>query len=107
MTAMWNQLCERSKFTLHARRNDIRTEIAKATIDLVISLKSNENLVTMYSGIVPRLEELINIDHLVQMCMERNISFLSHPKNIDPSKLLNESKMHWNNYGIKVFKENY
>ena len=106
MTAMWNQLCERRKFTLHARTNDIRTEIAKATIDLVISLKINENLVTM-SGIVPRLEELINNDHLVQTCMERNISFLSHPKNIDPSKLLNESKMHWNHYGIKVFKENY
>ena len=106
MTAMWNRLCERSKFTLRARTNDIRTEIAKATIDLVISLKSNENLVTT-SGIVPRLEELKNNDHLVQLCMERNISFLSHPKNIDPSKLLNESKMHWNNYGIKVFKENY
>ena len=44
---------------LHAGTNDLRTEntasqIAKATIDLVTSLKNDDNTVTV-SGIVPRL----------------------------------------------------
>ena len=40
------------------------------------------------------------------MCKERNISFLSHDESIDPSKHLNESKLHLNSNGIKIFAEN-
>ena len=50
------------------------------------------------SGIVSKLDELNNEakvvnNGLVQMCKEKNISFLFHAKNIDPSKHLNESKL--------------
>ena len=101
---------------LHAGTNDLRTEntasqIAKATIDLATSLKNDGNTVTV-SGIVPRLDELNNKANevnrrLVLMCKEKNISFLSHDESIDPSKHLNESKLHLNSNGIKVFAENF
>ena len=101
---------------LHADTNDLRTEytasqIAKATIDLVTSLKNDGNTVTV-AGIVPRLDELSNKANelnrrLVLMCKERNISFLSHYESIGPSKHLNESKLHLNSNGIKVFAENF
>ena len=101
---------------LHAGTNDLRTEntasqIAKATIDLATSLKNDDNTVTV-SGIVPRLGDLDNKANevnrrLVLMCKERNISFLSHDESIDPSKHLNESKLHLNNSGIKIFAENF
>ena len=85
--------------------------IAKATIDLATSLKNDDNTVTV-SGIVPRLDNLNNKanevnHHLVLMCKERNISFLSHDGSIDPSKHLNESKLHLNSNGIKIFAETF
>ena len=100
---------------LHAGTNDLRTEntasqIAKAIIDLATSLKNDDNTVTV-SGIVPRLENLNKaneVNHrLVLMCKERNISFLSHDESIDPSKHLNESKLHLNSSGIRIFAENF
>ena len=85
--------------------------IAKATIDLATSLKNDDNTVTV-SGIVPRLDDMNNKANevnrrLVLMCKERNISFLSHDESIDPSKHLNESKLHLNSNGIKIFAENF
>ena len=101
---------------LHAGTNNLRTkntasQIAKATIDLATSLKNDDNTVTV-SGIVPRLDDLNNKANevnrrLVLMCKERNISFLSHDESIDPSKHLNESKLHLNSNGIKIFAENF
>ena len=101
---------------LHAGTNDLRTEntasqIAKATIDLATSLKNDDNTVTV-SGIVRSLDNLNNKANevnrgLVLMCKERNISFLSHDESIDPSKHLNESKLHLNSNGIKIFAENF
>ena len=101
---------------LHAGRNNLRTEntaslIAKATIDLATSLKNDGNTVTML-GIGPRLDDLNNkankVNHcLVLICKERNISFLSHDESIDPIKHLNESKLHLNSNGIKIFAENF
>ena len=101
---------------LHAGTNDFRAEstasqIAKATIDLATSLKNDDNTVTV-SGIVPRLDDLNNkaIEvnrRLVLMCKERNISFLSHDESIDPSKYLNEGKLHLNSSGIKTFAEKF
>ena len=101
---------------LHAGTNNLRTEntvsqVAKATIDLRLSsLKNDDNTVTV-SGIVPRLDDLNNkanevSRHLVLMCREKNISFLSSEESIDPSKHLNESKLHLNSNGIKIFEEN-
>ena len=101
---------------LHAGTNDSRTEntasqIAKAAIDLATSLKNDDNTVTV-SGIVPRLDHLNNKANevnrrLVLMYKERNISFLSHDESIDPSKHLNESKLHLNSNGIKIFAEDF
>ena len=101
---------------LHAGTNDLRTkntasQIAKATIDLATSLKNDDNTVTA-SGIVLSLDDLNNNanevnSRLVLMCKEKNISFLSHDESIDPSKHLNESKLHLNSSGIKIFAENF
>ena len=62
------------------------SQIGKATIDIVASLKKDGNTVTV-SGIAPRLDELNKANkvnrRLVLMCKERNISFLSHDESID------------------------
>ena len=96
---------------MQALTNDLRTEntasqIAKATIDLATSLKNDDDTVTV-SDIVPRLDDLNNKANevnrsLVLMCKERNISFLSHDGRTDPSKHLNESKLHFNSNDIKI-----
>ena len=67
---------------LHADTNNLRTEntanqIAKAAIDVAISLKNGDDTVTV-SGIGPRLDDLNNKTnevnrHLVLMCKDRNI----------------------------------
>ena len=101
---------------LHAGKNDLRREntacqIAKATIDLATSLKNDDNTVTV-SSIVPKLDDFnykaneVNC-RLLLMCKKRNISFFSHDESIDFSKHLNESKLHLNNNGIKIFPENF
>ena len=64
------------------------------------------------SGIVRSLDNLNNKANevnrgLVLMCKERKISFLSHDESIDPSKHLNENKLHLNSNGIKIFAENF
>ena len=41
------------------------------------------------------------------MFKERKIPFIAHSENIDSSKHLNESKLHLNHVGIKVFAENF
>ena len=41
------------------------------------------------------------------MCKERHILFLSHDESINPSKNLNESKLHLNSNGIKTFAESF
>ena len=102
---------------LDAGTNDLRTknkasQIAKSTVDLATSLKNDGNTVTVY-GIVSRLDDLNNQasevnGRLVLMCKERNISFLSHDKSVDPNKHLNESKLHLNSNGIflqKIFPD--
>ena len=100
----------------YAGTNDLRTEktalqIAKSIMDLTTSLKNNGNSVIV-SGIVPRFDNLNNKatdvnNCLVLMCAERNIPFISHSESIDCSKHLNESKLHLNFHGVKVFAENF
>ena len=93
------------------RRENATSQLARATIDLATSLKNDDNTATV-SGIVARLENLNNKvnevnHHLVLMFKERNISFLSHDESIDPSKHLNESKLHLNSNGIKIFTDSW
>ena len=66
------------------------------------------------SGIVPHFDNLSNKatevnKRLLLMCAERNIPFVSHSESesIDSSKHLNESKLHLNFNGVKVFVETF
>ena len=101
---------------LHASKNLLKTEatvsqIAKARIDPVTSLKNDGDTKAVSSN-VSRLDELNNKAnevncHLVPVCKERNITFLSLDESIDPSKHLNESKLYLKSNGIKIFAENF
>ena len=88
---------------LHAGTNNLRTgntatRTAKATIDLATFLKNDEKTVTV-SGIVPRIDDLNN--------KSNEVNCLSCNEIIDTSKRLNESKLHLNSNGIKIFAENF
>ena len=101
---------------LHASKNLLKTEatvsqIAKARIDPVTSLKNDGDTKAVSSN-VSRLDELNNKAnevncHLVPVCKERNITFLSLDESIDPSKHLNESQLYLKSNGIKIFAENF
>ena len=86
------------------------SQIAKSKIDLSISLKKNENMIAV-SGIVTRLDELNNKEaevnnRLELMPKQRGLPYISYCETIDPDKHLNESNLHLNSYGIRVFAEN-
>ena len=74
-------------------------------------LKSNGNSISV-SDTVPRFHYLsdkateVN-NHLVLMCAERSIPFISHSESVDSSKHLNESKLYLNFNGVKVFAEHF
>ena len=64
------------------------------------NITNNGNSVIV-SGIVPHFDNLNNKatevnNHLVLICAERNILFISHSESIDSSKYLNKSKLHLN-----------
>ena len=99
----YNSACRYEQF------NDL-SQISRSIIELGTSLKNYTNTVSI-SAIVPRSGKLENKatevnNRLVVMCQERNIPFLSHSDIIDPSKHLNESKLHFNRQGMRVFAEN-
>ena len=78
---------------------------------LATPLRSNGNSVIL-SGIEPPFDNLNNKatevnSRLVLMCAEKNIPFISHSESIDSSRYLNESKLHLNFNGVKVFAENF
>ena len=101
---------------LHVGTNDLKTErtdsqIAKSIIYLSISLKKNDNMIAV-SGIVQRLDELNNKaaevnTHLEFTSKQRGLPYISHCETIDPNKHLNESNLHLNSDGIRVFTENF
>ena len=101
---------------LHTGTNDLRSEktssnIAKSIVDLAMSLKSSGSSVIV-SGIIPRFDNLKNKasvvnNRLALMCKDRKVPFVSHSETIDSSKHLNESKLHLNHNGIKVFAEKF
>ena len=82
------------------------SQISRSVTDLALSLKSETNAVTI-SLFVPRKDSLKNKaqeinSHLINMCGERDITFIDYTDTIDIEKHLNESKVHlnkqtWNN----------
>ena len=63
------------------------------------------------SVIVPTLDELNNKaaevnNRLGLMCKQSGLPYISHCETIDLNKHLNESNLHLNCYGIRVFAEN-
>ena len=75
-------------------------QISMSVIDLTLSLKS-ETKAAMISLIVPRKDSLNNkaqevSSRLINMCDERNITFVDHTDTIDTERHLNESKVHLN-----------
>ena len=97
---------------LHIDTNDLTTEktasqMSRSIIELGTSLKNDTNTVSI-SAIVPRSDELDNKasevnNRLILMYHERNIPFLSLSNIINTSKHLNESKLHFNRQGMRVF----
>ena len=78
---------------LHCGTNDLSSErtasqIARSIIELALSLKSQDNKISI-SLIVPRNDNLSNKasqvnSHLVYMCAERNIPYITHTNSIQP-----------------------
>ena len=101
---------------LHTGKNDLRSEktasqIARSITELAMLLKDNDNSVVV-SGIVPRHDnpndEATKVNsRLLLMCKKQKIPFIAHSENIDSSKHFNESKLHLNHNGIKVFAEHF
>ena len=101
---------------IHVGTNDLNSErtasqIANSIINLQQSLKSINNTVTI-SLIVPRNDELNNKAHevnnrLVNMCKERNISYIDHSETISRDRHLNESNLHLNKYGTLEFAKRF
>ena len=94
---------------LHVGTNDLNSErtasqFAKSIIDLGQSLKTDTNTITI-SLIVPRYNNLNN--KLVNMCKERNISYIDHVDAISPEHHLNESNLHLNRYATIEFAKNF
>ena len=101
---------------MHVGTNDLNTEktasqIARSIIDLACSLKNDSNNIHI-SLIVPRNDNLNNKanevnNRLINMCQERNISFINHKDTINPERHLNESHLHLNRYGSIGFNKKF
>ena len=83
------------------------SQISRSVIDLALSLKSETNTLTI-SLIVPRKDSLNNKaqevnSRLINMCGEREITFVEHTDTIDIERHLKESKVHLNKSGTIEF----
>ena len=79
-------------------------------MDLALSLKSETNAVTI-PLILLRKANLDNKapevnSRLINMCGERNITFIDHTDTTDTERHLNESKVHLNKSGTIEFAKN-
>ena len=86
------------------------SQISRSVTDLALSLKSETNAVTI-SLIVPRKDSLNNKaqevnSRLINMCRERDITFIDHTDTIDTQRHLNESRVHLNKFGTIEFAKN-
>ena len=100
---------------LHVGTNELKSsktasQISRSIIDLALSLQSETNAVTI-SLIVPRKDSLNNKaqevnSRLINMCGERDITFIDHSDTIDIERHLNESKVHLNKSRTIEFAKN-
>ena len=79
-------------------------------IELASSLNQKKIAVTI-SLIVPRKDSLNNKaqevnSRLINMCRERDITFIDHTDTIDTQRHLNESRVHLNKFGTIEFAKN-
>ena len=97
---------------LHVGTNELKSsktasQISRSIIDLALSLQSETNAVTI-SLIVPRKDSLNNKaqevnSRLINMCGERDMSFIDNTNTIDIERHLNETKVHLNKSGTVEF----
>ena len=100
---------------LHVGTNELKssktgTQISESVTDLALSLKLEKNVVTILL-IVPRKDSLNNNAQevnswLINMCSERNVTFIDHNDTTDTERHLNESKVHLNKFGTLEFAKN-
>ena len=104
-----------NQIILHVGPNELKSsmtasQISRSVLDLALSLKSETNAVTT-SLIVPRTD---NLNHkgqevnsrLINMCGERDTTFIDHTDTIDTERHLNESKVHLNKSRTIEFAKN-
>ena len=100
---------------MHVGTNELKSskrasQISRSVVDLALSLKSETNTVKI-SLIVPRKDNLsseaqeVN-SRLINMCGERDITFIDHTDTIDTERHLNESKVHLNKSETIEFAKN-
>ena len=97
---------------LHIEANKLKSSktashTSRSVIDLALSLKSETNAVTI-SLIVPRKDSLNNKaqelnSRLINICSERDITFIDHTDTIDTERYLNENKVHLSKSGTIEF----
>ena len=85
-------------------------QISRSVIDVTLSLKSETNTVTI-SQIVSRKDSLNNktqeiYNRLINICDERDITFVDHTDGIDTEGHLNQSKVHLNKSEITEYGKN-
>ena len=95
----------------HCGTNDLNTnrtpsQIAREIIDLILSLKSYKNKISV-SLVTPRSNKLNNKaievnSRLVDMCFNWNIAYIDHSSSIRQNHIY-QSKGHLNRYGTIVF----
>ena len=105
----------RNHIVLHVGTNELKSsktasQISRSVTDLALSLQSETNAVTI-SLIVPRKDSLNNKaqevnSRLINMCGERDITFIDHSDTIDIERHLNESKVHLNKSGTIELAKN-
>ena len=86
------------------------SQISRSVTEFAPSLKSEKNGVTI-SLIVPRKDSLNNKaqavnSQIINMCSERDITFIDHTETIEIERHLNKSKVHLNKSGIIEFAKN-
>ena len=86
--------------------NRVETLIIKQLTEIKTTVNPNENPTDKTTRQMNNKVNEVN-RRLLLMCKERKISFLSHNESINPSKHLNESKLHLNSKSIRfLVKQN-
>ena len=93
--------------TNELKSSNAASQISRSFIDFALSVKSEINAVRI-SLIVPRKDNINNKAQkvnrqLINMCGERDITFIDHTDTIDTERHLNESKFHLKKSGTTEF----